>query len=133
MAVGSVYYFNATPNAMLLLNNNAILNQSLAGVSQSSSYAPSANQVARNSGQTSGNKTFGTTNTLVVSFPDGTSQTYPVNIDPNKITIDQDVQLYIFFNEVVLVDPTGTGTQSVIQGSAVSAAEVEALVTAAGG
>lgn len=135
-AIGSVYVFNATPNTMTLLLNNHILSGSTPGVQKTSSYQPSPQQVARNSAQGNpGNATFGAQNTLIVSFPTGTDQSYPVNINPNAVQITNDLQLYIFFNEVVLVTPTGAaGESTVIEGQQLSAQEkqqVEELVATA--
>lgn len=111
---GNVYVFNGTPNTMALILNNTILSLSLAGVQQSSNYAPQQIIVARNPATNSNNATFGTDNTLIVSFSSGGggSQTYSVDIDPNVIPITNDVQLYIFFNEVVIVSPTGQANQN---------------------
>ena len=131
--IGNVYVFNGTPNAMLLILNNAVLTSSLSGTAQSSNYVPNVVQVARNSATTNpGNATFGGENTLIVSFPSGTSQTYPVNIDPNQIQIANDLQLYSFFNEVVLVTPTGqanqNGQSTVMTGSEISQDEVDSMI-----
>ncbi len=111
---GNVYVFNGTPNTMALILNNTILSLSLAGVQQSSNYVPQQIIVARNPATNSNNATFGTDNTLIVSFSSGGggSQTYSVDIDPNIIPITNDVQLYIFFNEVVIVSPTGQANQN---------------------
>lgn len=111
---GNVYVFNGTPNTMALILNNTILSLSLAGVQQSSNYVPQQIIVARNPATNSNNATFGTDNTLIVSFSSGGggSQTYSVDIDPNLIPITSDVQLYIFFNEVVIVSPTGQANQN---------------------
>lgn len=111
---GNVYVFNGTPNTMALILNNTILTLSLAGVQQSSNYVPQQIIVARNPATNSNNATFGTDNTLIVSFSSGGggSQTYSVDIDPNVIPITNDVQLYIFFNEVVIVSPTGQANQN---------------------
>ena len=123
---GNVYVFNATPNQMALLLNNHILDASVSGVQQASNYQPSPIEVARNpSPDNPGNATFGGKNTLVVSFPSGSDQTYPVNISSNTIPIDDDVQLYIFFDEVVLVSPTGAGTSSVNEGEALTGTDAD--------
>jgi hypothetical protein len=132
---GNVYVFNATPNAMLLLLNNHIAASNLAGTQQSSSYAPQSVSVLRNpaSGDP-GVAQFGGVNSLVVSFPAGTSQTYPIVIDPNNLQIDNDLQLYIFFNECVLVSPAGNATpeqQKNISGTSLSKEQAEALVNEA--
>jgi hypothetical protein len=127
MSVGNVYYFNATPNKVELLNNNHILKESLGGIEKSTGYVAPAGTAERNSANESGNKTFGEHNKFVVSFPDGTSQEYPVTIDSNAIHIDRDVQLYIFFNQVVLVTPEGNGSATVIAGRTLSDAEIEEL------
>jgi hypothetical protein len=132
MSVGNVYYFNATPNAMLLLNNNHILNGNLAGTQKANGYAPNTGTIGRSSADKSGNETFGEQNKLVVSFPAGTSQEYEVDINSNEIHIERDVELYIFFNQVVLVSPEGAGDSVVITGKALSEAEVEELTQAAG-
>jgi hypothetical protein len=126
---GSVYYFNATPNAMLLLNNNHLLNANVAGIAKSGGYKAAGSSVLRDSADHTNNKTFGTDNTLVVSFPDGGSQEYPVHIDPNSVQITNDVQLYIYFNQVVLVTPTGSGqgSQLVIDGTPASERAHEAI------
>jgi len=133
-AIGSVYVFNATPNAMALLLNNHILSASTPGVQKSSSYQPSPQQVQRNPASGNpGNATFGGENTLIVSFLQGTSQQYPVTISAD-LQINNDLQLYIFFNEVVLVTPTGAGESSVIMGQALTAEqekELEQLVATA--
>ena len=130
--IGNVYVFNGTPNGMLLILNNAVLTASLSGTAQSSNYVPNVVQAARNPSTTNpGNATFGGANTLIVSFTGGTSQTYPVNIDPNQVQLSSDLQLYIFFNEVVLVTPTGqanqNGQSTVITGDEISQDEVDAL------
>jgi len=125
-AVGNVYVFNATPNTMTLILNAHLLSASTAGVQKSSSYQPSPQQVQRNAaGGNPGNATFGGQNQLLVSFPQGTSQQYPVTIDSNAVQIGNDLQLYIFFNEVVLVTPTGTGESTVIEGQALTAQQQE--------
>jgi len=115
--VGNVYYFNATPNGMTLLLNNHLLNGNVAGVTKAGSYKPVGNSAARNSADNSHNATFGTNNTLAVSFTAG-DQTYKFKIDPGVVAVANDVQLYIFFNQVVLVLPSGSGndTQQVIDG-----------------
>jgi hypothetical protein len=99
---------------MALILNNTILTASLAGVAQANNYVPQQVIVPRNpSPGNPGNATFGGQNTLIVSFTSGGgSQVYPVAIDPNTIPISNDVQLYIFFNEVVLVSPTGQANQN---------------------
>jgi hypothetical protein len=128
---GNVYVFNATPNAMLLILNNHIAAANVAGVQQSSAYAPQSVTIARNpSSGDSGQAQFGGINTLIVSFPSGTSQTYPIVIDPNDQQINNDLELYIFFNECVLVSPAGTASpqgQKNIQGQALSAAHAADL------
>lgn len=115
--VGSVYYFNATPNSMALLLNDHLLNASVAGVTKSGAYKPVGNSAARNPADHSHSKTFGTYNTLTVSFDAG-DQTYKFEIDPSVVAVANDVQLYIFFNQVVLVLPSGAGadSQQVIDG-----------------
>jgi hypothetical protein len=117
---GNVYVFNATPNTMTLLLNEHLLKASVQGVQSSNSYTPTAISVARNPADNPGVAQFGSTNALVVSFDAGGAQNYSVPIDPNALPITSDLQLYIFFNEVVLVSPTGSGTDSVISGSPVS-------------
>jgi hypothetical protein len=129
MAVGTVYIFNATPNAMNLLLNNNILATNIAGIQQSSGYAPVATTAARNtSSGNPGNNTFGGTNSLVVAFPTGSPQPYTVNI-PSTIQITNDVQLYIYFNYCILVDPTGTATIQSPPTASVSASDAEKVGT----
>jgi hypothetical protein len=131
---GTVYIFNATPNVMNLLLNNSILAVNLAGISVSGTppYAASPASAPRNPAPGNpGNATFGGQNSLVVNFPAGTAQTYPVAIPPT-IQITNDVQLYIFFNEVMLVNPSGTasnpsGTATAIQGRDSTAEEIAAV------
>jgi hypothetical protein len=129
--IGNVYVFNATPNDMTLLLNDHILDALLTGTQETSSYAPASTKAPRNAATGNpGTATFGSQNTLVVSFPDGTSQSYPVNINPDQPQIDSDLQLYIFFNQVVLVMPSGSGSepgQSVIKGQPPSASDVAAM------
>jgi hypothetical protein len=128
MADGNVYVFNATPNTMSLFLNNHLLKASVAGVLQANSYAPTPLTVARNPAPGDpGVAQFGTTNTLIVSFDAGGSQTYPVKVDANVLPITVDLQLYIFFNEVVLVTPTGSGEAAVIQGEATDETKLEEL------
>jgi hypothetical protein len=131
MADGNVYVFNATPNTMTLLLNNHLLKASVSGVQQSNQYTPTALSVARNPADDPGVAQFGSDNTLIVSFDAGGSQQYSVPIDPNAIPITEDLQLYIFFNEVVLVDASGAGHSSVIQGTAADEAEVEKIMAEA--
>jgi hypothetical protein len=127
MADGNVYVFNATPNTMTLLLNAHILKASVSGVQQSNQYTPTPIAVPRNPADNPGVAQFGTNNTLIVSFDAGGSQQYPVPINPNTIPITEDLQLYIFFNEVVLVDATGAGHSTVIQGSPADQAEVDRI------
>lgn len=124
---GNVYVFNATPNTMSLFLNNHLLKASVPGVLQSNQYAPTPLSVARNPADNPGVAQFGSTNDLVVSFDAGGSQDYSVPIDPNQLPITVDLQLYIFFNEVVLVTPTGSGEADVIQGSPTSAEKLAEL------
>ena len=124
--LGSVYYFNATPYTVMLINNLHLLNAKVAGITQAGSYVPNGSSESRNSADNSNDATFGTNNSLAVSYPHG-GQTYPVKIDPGQAQIGTDVQLYIFFNEVVLVLPSGagTGSQQVFQGQPSSKEEME--------
>jgi hypothetical protein len=124
---GNVYVFNATPNTMTLFLNQHVLKSSVQGVLQSNSYAPTPFSVARSPADNPGVALFGSTNSLVVSFDAGGSQEYSVPIDPNTLPITADLQLYIFFNEVVLVSPTGSGSASVIKGSTISSDKLKAL------
>jgi hypothetical protein len=124
---GNVYVFNATPNVMSLFLNEHLLKASVPGVLQANSYAPTPLTVARNPADHSGVAQFGTDNDLTVSFDAGGSQDYSVPIDPNQLPITSDLQLYIFFDEVVLVTPTGSGQSSVIEGSQTSQAKVDKL------
>jgi len=124
---GNVYVFNATPNTMSLFLNQHLLKASVQGVQQSNSYTPTAISVARNPADNPGVAQFGSKNDLVVSFDAGGAQDYSVPIDPNTLPITADLQLYIFFNEVVLVSPTGSGTSSVINGQDVSAETLKQL------
>jgi hypothetical protein len=128
---GNVYVFNATPNAMLLILNNHIAASNVAGVQQSNGYAPNSVSIPRNpSSSDPGQAQFGGINVLIVSFPSGTSQTYPITIDPNDQQINNDLELYIFFNECVLVSPAGTASpqgQKTIQGQTLSAAHSATL------
>jgi hypothetical protein len=124
---GNVYVFNATPNTMSLFLNQHLLKASVQGVQQSNSYAPTPISVPRNPADNPGVAQFGSTNDLVVSFDAGGAQDYTVPIDPNTLPITADLQLYIFFNEVVLVSPTGSGTASVISGSPTSSEKLSQL------
>jgi hypothetical protein len=124
---GNVYVFNATPNVMSLFLNEHLLKASVPGVLQSNSYTPTPLSVARNPADNPGVAQFGSTNDLVVSFDAGGAQDYAVPIDPNSLPITVDLQLYIFFNEVVLVSPTGSGTASVISGAPTSEDKLDKL------
>jgi hypothetical protein len=111
--MAQVFVFNATPNAMVLLLNQHVLTLNLSGVQSSNGYAPQTIAVQRNAA--SGNPgvaQFASVNNLIVSFPNGTAQTYTIVIDPAQLQINSDLQLYIFFNEVVLVTPTGSAGQT---------------------
>lgn len=124
---GNVFVFNATPNTMTLFLNQHVLKLSVQGVQQSNSYAPTPISVARSPADNPGAALFGSTNLLVVSFDAGGAQDYSVPIDPNTLPITADLQLYIFFNDVVLVSPTGSGTASVIKGLPTSSDMLNAL------
>lgn len=64
---GTVYVFNGTPNAMLLILNNHILTSSLAGIQKTTNYNPQQTTAPRNpSSGDPGNAQFGATNTLIV-------------------------------------------------------------------
>lgn len=132
MAIGNVYVFNTTSNAMNLILNNHIVSGQLNGVTSSNGYTPTTLSIPRNpSSGNPGNATFGGQNTLIVSFPDGTAQSYTVNIDPSIIPITGDLQLYIFFNILVLLSP-GVSNQTVITASAAfSATEFVGVKSAA--
>jgi hypothetical protein len=132
MSAGNVYVFNATPKAMDLYLNNHELARGVAGVKQSASYQPTANQAARSPASKSEVAQFGSENELVVSFPIGGSQRYTVNIDPNQTPLEDDLQLYVFFNQVVLVSPTGAGHSIVLVGTAILADELDRLEQRAG-
>jgi hypothetical protein len=127
MADGNVYVFNATPNTMSLFLNNHLLKTSVSGVTQSASYAPTPFSVSRNPADHSGVAQFGTYNEFIVSFDAGGSQSYSITIDPNQLSITSDLQLYIFFNEVVLVTPTGDGESTVIVGQPASQPQLDEL------
>jgi 2',3'-cyclic-nucleotide 2'-phosphodiesterase (5'-nucleotidase family) len=132
MAAGNLYYFNATPRVMTLINNNHILNAKVEGVQKSSGYAPTSNSAARVAATKSEESTFGQQNALVVSLTPGGSQEYPVDIDPNEFPLEEDLELYIFYNQVVLVSSTGKARSTVINGSPLSDSEAEALLQGAG-
>jgi|GEM_PF-2955626 len=110
MAAGSVFLFNTTENNMTLLLNQHILTALLNGVTSSNGYTPTNISAARNASTGNpGTATFGGTNVLIISFPDGTSQQYEVDINPGTAPLTQDLQLYMFYNQVVLVI-NGNGT-----------------------
>jgi hypothetical protein len=127
MPVGNVYVFNATPNTVSLFLNQHLLKASVAGVTQSNQYAPTPIAVQRNPADHAGVAQFGTDNELIVSFDAGGAQDYSITIDPNAVPITADLQLYIFFNQVVLVTPDGSGQSTVITGVSTSAAKLDAL------
>lgn len=127
---GNVYVFNATPNTMSLFLNEHLLKAGVTGVQASNQYTPSAITVARNPADHAGVAQFGSENELVVSFDAGGSQEYSVPIDPNELPITDDLQLYIFFNQVVLVTPTGAGKSDVIVGNPTPQGKLQALAAA---
>lgn len=131
MSTGNVYVFNATPNTMSLLLNSHVLKVSVAGVTQSNQYQPTPIVVPRNPADHSGVAQFGTDNELIVSFDAGGAQEYSITIDPNEVAITADLQLYIFFNQVVLVSPDGSGQSNVIVGAPAAAAKVDQLLAQA--
>ncbi|MFL6137454.1 MAG: hypothetical protein ACJ74O_06605 [Frankiaceae bacterium] len=132
-ALGDVYIFNATPNALLLIINNQPMYGRLAGILSSSGYAPNSIAVSRNSSPSNpGNNTFGGQNTLVVYVTGGGAQSYPVNIPTSEAQLGHDLQLYVFYNEVVLVLPSGSatdpfGSARVIGGTRISEEDISAL------
>jgi hypothetical protein len=129
--LGNVYVFNGTPNTLSLILNNMPISGTLAAISSSSGYAPSSTSVSRNSASGNpGNNTFGGKNDLVVYFPGGTAQNYPVNISVSQAQIGQDLQLYIFYNQVMLVLPGGNaenpnGMGVLIEGTPISIEEID--------
>ncbi|MFL6137136.1 MAG: hypothetical protein ACJ74O_04970 [Frankiaceae bacterium] len=131
--VGNVYVFNGTPNNVSLILNNQPISGSLTGITSSSGYAPNSTTVARNASPGNpGNNTFGGQNALVVYFTGGGAQSYPVNISLGQAQLAQDLQLYVFYNEVVLVLPSGSatdpgGSAQVIKGTRISEEEIQAL------
>lgn len=110
MNTGSVYYFNATPSQLVLINNGFMLNAGIPGVQPTSGYVPVGNEAPRSPGSVSGSSAFGTTNSLVAMLPDGSGRSYVVTIDPQQIPIFDDLQLYVYVNELVLVSPDGMAT-----------------------
>ncbi len=125
---GNVYVFNATPYQIPYLILNNFPSGSLQPIAQSSGYAAASVTIARNpSPGNPGLGQFGGKNTLVVDFTSGTSQQYPVNIDPNQMQINSDLQLYLFYSSAVLVGPLGAATQIVIQGQPLSSQQIEEI------
>jgi hypothetical protein len=129
-SVGNVYVFNGTPNTVTLILNGQPISGSLTGIAQGSGYAANSTTVGRSpSPGNPGNNTFGGQNSLIVSFSGGGAQTYPVNIPLGEAQISSDLQLYVFYNEVILVLPGGTagpggGSSQVIVGAAVPEEEL---------
>ena len=108
MATGNIYIFNATPNQIGLFLNQYPLN-SINGVASTNGYVPNAQTVARNpSPSNPGVAQFGGQNSLLVNFPStgGQAQVYQINISSQTYNLSQDLQLYVFFDEVVLVSGT---------------------------
>jgi hypothetical protein len=132
MAAGSLYYFNATPRTMMLLNNNHLLNAKVEGVQQTSGYAPATHSEKRAAATESEETTFGKKNTLVVSLSPGGSQRYEIEIDPNEYPLEEDLVLYIFYNQVVLVSASGKAHSTVYSATKLSDSEAEELLQQAG-
>ncbi|HYN84645.1 MAG TPA: hypothetical protein VER32_05285 [Pyrinomonadaceae bacterium] len=134
MATGNVYIFNATPNQIGLFLNQYPLN-SINGVASTNAYAPNSQTVARNpSPGNPGVAQFGGQNSLLVNFPStgGQALVYTINIPSTTYNLSQDLQLYIFFDEVVLVsgttDATGQpGTSQSFEGAPATKEEMKML------
>jgi hypothetical protein len=107
LTLGNVYVFNATPNQLKLTLNKEPLNQDFDGIAQTNGYAPVGRKVPRSAASANpGDATFGGKNRLVVS---GSAQSYIVVIPPT-IPLNKDVQLYLYSESCILVDPFGVGT-----------------------
>lgn len=134
MATGNIYIFNATPNQIGLFLNQYPLN-SINGVASTNGYAPNSQTVARNpSPGNPGVAQFGGQNSLIVNFPStgGQAQVYQVNINSQTYNLSQDLQLYVFFDEVVLVSGTSDtsdqpGQSQSIEGTPATKDEMKAL------
>jgi hypothetical protein len=140
---GNVYVFNTTNAQLQLILNNTVVSSTLAAVTQSGGYAPSTLTIPRNpSSGNPGTNQFGATNNLIVSYSSGggTSQLFPINIDPNANPIANDLQLYILFNVAVLEAQggqgspiPGTGTTQMVAGTPVTDAEVRRIIAGGSG
>lgn len=128
----SVYVFNATRKKIGLILNDYGLD-SMAGTASSNSYVPNVQSVPRNpSGGNPGLGQFGGTNKLSVNFPNGggVAQHYEVDINSDTYPMTDDLQLYIFFSEAILVSissQTNEGQSTVLKGTPLTAAQSEAM------
>ncbi|MDT3395910.1 hypothetical protein RKE29_04500 [Streptomyces sp. B1866] len=104
---GKVYIFNATPYQVTMVLNNKAIMSPLNGIKVENEYKAEVKPVKRNPADHSGTNEFGTYNTLAVSYDDGNPVPFPVTIYQSDHPIGQDLQLYLFEDQVTLVSKDG--------------------------
>jgi hypothetical protein len=121
MSEGNVQVFNATPYSVTLFVNNYVLGR-VPGAS-GPSYTPPSVVAVRTPGHLGPGPQFGTESTVVVAF-EQSAVDFTVTIDPNQVPINADVQLFLAFDNALLVLPNSSVA---ISGSAGDLEKVQEL------
>jgi hypothetical protein len=98
--MGNVQIFNATPYNVNLLVNEYVLGE-VPGAG-GPGYTPASIVAARAPGDVGAGPQFAAKNTLIVAF-EQTAVDFVVEIDPNQVPPNADVQLYLAFDNALLV------------------------------
>ncbi|HKR50518.1 MAG TPA: hypothetical protein VJT72_13270 [Pseudonocardiaceae bacterium] len=110
-SLGRIYVFNATPHDItLVLNRKSVPKSKLAGIEQEKGYVPNMVAVDRSEETTTDKPIFATKNSLDVIF-EGVPYNFQVSIPPKDYPLAKDIQLYIFYNKVELVDGEGNAEE----------------------
>ena len=105
-ATGKVYIYNTTNQAIKVeLNDTDLEGRIPPNNGREGEYLPVPSPdavVDRSDASSTPDAVFATTNTLEVKFS-GSSNKYPIEIDPGSFSTDIDLVLYIFYKHIVLV------------------------------
>ena len=133
--MSNVVIFNTTANSVQIVLNNAYPGTGpIAAVASTNSWAPNSQSIARSpAAGDPGTLAFGTSTRLsVLQGGSGQSTVYDVEIPQATNPLSVDVQLYVFYDRLVLVSPQSTSEQgltTVVQGAKLSHEEAEKLKT----
>ena len=105
-AAGSVVIFNTTRVQITLsLNNTPLYN--ISPISSTNNFAPVAGAAVSRDDAASGTDPVFYTNSVLTATYGGVSYTYKINIDPGLIDTDTWLQLFVYYNSMVVLSNHG--------------------------